>query len=255
MAAYNVELRRNDGSAFSDLFYTKTTWAMVDGKPSTYTPTSHNHTKSEITDFPTSMPASDVYAWAKAASKPSYTYSEVGAEQAFSKNTAFNKNFGTASGTVCQGNDSRLTDARTPVAHAVNASTYGYGDGTNAGHLRIGEGISVSSGTISLSNHGAPVTTTSSTTLSVASHNNRTIILTSSSSRTITVPTNSTASFAIGTHIDIIRGGTGEVTISPASGVTLYSEGSKRKINDQYQAVTLIKTATDAWLLIGALKS
>ena len=35
--------------------------------------------KSMITDFPSSMPASDVYSWAKASSKPSYTYSEVGA--------------------------------------------------------------------------------------------------------------------------------------------------------------------------------
>ena len=38
-------------------------------------------------------------------------------EDMFSKNTAFNKNFGTTSGTVCQGNDSRLSDARTPTAH------------------------------------------------------------------------------------------------------------------------------------------
>lgn len=40
---------------------------------------SHTHTKSQITDFPTSMPASDVYAWAKASTKHTYTYSEVGA--------------------------------------------------------------------------------------------------------------------------------------------------------------------------------
>ncbi|HAU86865.1 MAG TPA: hypothetical protein DCW90_15645 [Lachnospiraceae bacterium] len=38
----------------------------------------HTHTKSEITDFPTSMPASDVYSWAKAATKPTYTKSEIG---------------------------------------------------------------------------------------------------------------------------------------------------------------------------------
>ena len=41
-------------------------------------------------------------------------------EPVFSKNTAFNKNFGTTSGTVCQGNDSRLSDARTPKAHTHN---------------------------------------------------------------------------------------------------------------------------------------
>ena len=35
-----------------------------------------------------------------------------GSEPAFTKNTAFNKNFGTAAGTVCQGNDGRLSNAR-----------------------------------------------------------------------------------------------------------------------------------------------
>lgn len=35
-----------------------------------------------------------------------------GAEPAFTKNNAFNKNFGSAAGTVCQGNDSRLSNAR-----------------------------------------------------------------------------------------------------------------------------------------------
>ena len=38
----------------------------------------HKHGKADITDFPTSMPASDVYPWAKAATKPSYTKAEVG---------------------------------------------------------------------------------------------------------------------------------------------------------------------------------
>ena len=47
----------------------------------------HKHTKSEITDFPTSMPASDVYSWAKAASKPTYTASEVGASATGHKHT------------------------------------------------------------------------------------------------------------------------------------------------------------------------
>lgn len=34
-------------------------------------------TKSKISDFPTSMPASDVYAWAKASTKPSYSWGEI----------------------------------------------------------------------------------------------------------------------------------------------------------------------------------
>jgi len=45
------------------------------------------------------------------------TYTQAGAEQAFSKNSAFNKNFGTGGTQVCVGDDTRLSDDRTPVLH------------------------------------------------------------------------------------------------------------------------------------------
>ncbi len=44
-----------------------------------------------------------------------------------------------------------LTPADTssaPISHAVNAGTYGYGDTVNAGHLRVGSGLGVTSGTV-----------------------------------------------------------------------------------------------------------
>ena len=37
----------------------------------------HTHTRKDITDFPTSLPASDVYDWAKQPGKPVYTAGEV----------------------------------------------------------------------------------------------------------------------------------------------------------------------------------
>lgn len=39
----------------------------------------HTHLVTDITDFPTSLPASDVHDWAKAETKPTYTHDEVGA--------------------------------------------------------------------------------------------------------------------------------------------------------------------------------
>ena len=39
----------------------------------------HTHLVADITDFPTTLPASDVHDWAKAEIKPIYTYDEVGA--------------------------------------------------------------------------------------------------------------------------------------------------------------------------------
>ncbi len=54
------------------------TWVAANGHShDDYASSSHTHSKSQITDFPSSLPASDVYAWAKAASKPSYAWSEI----------------------------------------------------------------------------------------------------------------------------------------------------------------------------------
>ena len=52
----------------------------LSGKPQSMAPTAHKHGKADITDFPSSMPASDVKAWAKAANKPSYSWSEIGSK-------------------------------------------------------------------------------------------------------------------------------------------------------------------------------
>ena len=56
-----------------------TLWCYIKKKTeSIYAKVSHKHTKSQITDFPPSMPASEVYSWAKASTKPTYTKAEVG---------------------------------------------------------------------------------------------------------------------------------------------------------------------------------
>lgn len=47
------------------------------------------------------------------------------------------------------GNIQTQLNGKAPTNHAVNAATYGYGDTVSAGHVRIGDGISVTNGTIS----------------------------------------------------------------------------------------------------------
>lgn len=73
--------------------------------------------------------------------------------------------------------------------------------------------------------------------------------------QTLTIPLNSSVAFPVGTKIDVLQTGAGETTIAGASGVTVNSEGGKLKINAQWQAVSLVKRATDTWVAIGALKS
>lgn len=66
--------KSDTGHTHDDRYYTE---SEIDTKLNAKANSSHTHTKSQITDFPTSMPASDVYSWAKQSSKPSYTINEV----------------------------------------------------------------------------------------------------------------------------------------------------------------------------------
>lgn len=47
---------------------------------------------------------------------------------------------GTGANDACAGNDSRLSDARTPVAHASSTTTYGVGTTSNYGHVKLATG-------------------------------------------------------------------------------------------------------------------
>lgn len=76
----------------------------------------------------------------------------------------------------------------------------------------------------------------------------------SSGTCTITIPSNTTASLPVDTEIEIVRYGAGEVTISPASGVTLYSKDNARSIASQYGAVSLKKMGTNEWWMVGDLE-
>ena len=124
------------GDAFATCFTeytagsaTSVPWSGVTGKPSTFTPSAHTHTKSQITDFPTSMPASDVYAWAKAKTKPSYTKAEVGLGNV--DNTADSEKTVKAAGTA--------------TTASMATSVIDYAD-TNSGTIKIGYASSGISG-------------------------------------------------------------------------------------------------------------
>lgn len=101
----------------NDLYYTET---EINSKLSGKANSSHTHTKSQITDFPTSMPASDVYSWAKAASKPSYSASEVGAVPTSR----------TVNGKALSAN---ITLSASDVGAAASSHSHNYAGSTSAG--------------------------------------------------------------------------------------------------------------------------
>jgi hypothetical protein len=81
----------------------------------------------------------------------------------------------------------------------------------------------------------------------------KTISVTSSSDVIITIPTNSTTPFIIGQKIEILRNGSGNVSIAGAVGVILNSKNSNKKIAAQYSGAVISKIDTNTWILIGDL--
>jgi hypothetical protein len=72
----------------------------------------------------------------------------------------------------------------------------------------------------------------------------------SGSATTITIPNDSTLNFPVGTTLDIIQVGTGQVTIAPGSGVTVNGTPGL-KLRTQWSSVTLLKRAANTWLVFG----
>jgi hypothetical protein len=89
---------------------------------STFATLVHTHVAADITDFASvaslSAPIQLVAGKTGVVTLVEADITDLGTyEVAFVKNTAFNKNFGNATTTVCEGDDTRLSDARTPTAH------------------------------------------------------------------------------------------------------------------------------------------
>jgi len=73
------------------------------------------------------------------------------------------------------------------------------------------------------------------------------------SPNTVTVPTNGTVAFPIGTQILIAQKGLGQTSFAPAVGVTINVSDGRLKMLTQFSMATLIKTGTNEWYLSGDL--
>ena len=91
-------------------------------------------------------------------------------------------------------------------------------------------------------------------TFAAADQNNVLVTLANASAIAVTIPTNATTAFPVGTVLNFAQTGAGQVTVSGASGVTVTSIGATAaspKTRVQYSAGSAIQTAANAWLVIG----
>ena len=101
-----------------------------------------------------------------------------------------------------------------------------------------------------ISNTGIVITKNSSFTLE-AQDVGKTIILDTSSSMNLTIPSNSSVEIPVGYQYNFIEVGSGQTTFSPSAGVTVGSKNSQLFLDGQYSKGTLLKIATDSWVLFG----
>ena len=81
---------------------------------------------------------------------------------------------------------------------------------------------------------------------------NRIVTLANASAITLTVPTNASVAFPVGTTVTIAQTGAGQVTVSSSATIRA-TPGAK--LRARYSTASLIKIATDEWLLVGDLTS
>ena len=93
-------------------------------------------------------------------------------------------------------------------------------------------------------------------TFALTDANNTLVTASNASAQTYSIPTNASVAFPVGSQINIIAIGAGQVTINAVtSGTTTVSSNGATatapKLRVQYSSATLIKVATDTWYVVG----
>ena len=84
---------------------------------------------------------------------------------------------------------------------------------------------------------------------------NKFIKMTSGSANTVTVPTNASVAFPVGSQIHIIQYGAGKTQILPVAGTPTIYGTPGQFLRAQYSSATLLKCDTNIWILMGDLSA
>jgi hypothetical protein len=95
---------------------------------------------------------------------------------------------------------------------------------------------------------------TASYTLSALAERDNLIEMSNASATTLTIPLNSAVAFPVGTSLDILQTGAGQVTIAGDAGVTVNATPGL-KLRTQWSSATLFKRATNTWVVYGDLSA
>lgn len=157
-----------------------------------------------------------------------------------------------------------LANASTALS-AVSATELGYLDGvTSALQTQLDAKLtSATAASTYLTSSTAATTYTPLNLVTSAQTTSYTLVLadaaklveiSNASANNLTVPLNASVAFPVGTQINILQTGAGQTTIVATGGVTINATPGL-KLRAQWSSATLIKRATDTWVLIGDLSA
>lgn len=118
------------------------------------------------------------------------------------------------------------------------------------GGIEFSDGVQVKQGIPSLTT----INQQTSSYTPVITDRDKLVEINSSSGVTLTIPTNASVAYPVGTSFDILQTGTGQVTIAGDSGVTVNSTPGL-KLRTQWSSATLFKRGTDTWVVYGDLSA
>jgi hypothetical protein len=87
----------------------------------------------------------------------------------------------------------------------------------------------------------------------VAGDAGKLVTLSNAGAITLTVPQDSDATIAVGTYIDLLQLGAGQVTVAAGTGATLRTSGLTAKARAQYSRLGVQKISANTWSLFGDL--
>jgi hypothetical protein len=158
------------------------------------------------------------------------------------------------------GNVDNTSDANKPVSTATQTALdlkANLASPTFTGTVTVAaSGIAFTDGT--QTKEGVPSRTTVDSKTAdytlVLTDRDKMIEVNSSSALTISIPTDASVNFPIGTSIDLLRVGSGAVTIAAATpATTTLNHTPGNKLRAQWSSATLFKRAANTWVLMGDL--
>jgi hypothetical protein len=136
-----------------------------------------------------------------------------------------------------------------PVSNTVDLTNAAY-DTLRLGGVEFSDGVQVKQGVPSITEINAQ---TSAYTTALTDRD-KLVEVSSATGVTLTIPTNATVAYPVGTSIDILQTGAGQVTIAGADGVTVNATPGL-KLRTQWSSATMFKRAENTWVVFGDLSA